>query len=300
MVAPAETAAFGGAALVIDGPIRLPTRVEGLQLRGRDALDPGAPAIGIVVSAASARLTLRDCACGRAAPARASTGEDGAAGQLPTTDAGAGQAPRAALENGSHLCLEADGNLIERRPRRAQRLSAAWTSRAAPAARRPARCRAAPRRPARTAAAAPASRAWAGSAATTWSARSRPAHRVRAVCAAAWPTSRCPIAFQQAQPGASGVDGVPGALGLGCTDALGDIQRRRSWRSGLAGDGALGTPGRGAGGGGGGGGARMNWIDGAVRVRRRARRRRRRRRRRRLQRWRRRRRALGRRERGDA
>ncbi len=261
VVAPAETSAFGGAALVIDGPIRLPTLVEGLHLRGRDALEPGAPAIGAVVSGASARLTLRDLRVRAGRPGAGLNGVDGAAGQPPSTAAGSGQPPRAAVENGSHLCLGDDGNRVTGgRGGRNVCLGVDVSGGVGGSPVCPIQ--------GGTAAAGQTGRGGDGLAGEGGLGGDDVTGPIQG--GASCPSGVCcgladfsvPNPFQQTQPGASGSDGPPGELGGGCSVALGRFTDL-GFIAGVAGDGSSGAPGRGGGGGGGGGGARMTWFDGA-------------------------------------
>jgi hypothetical protein len=260
VIAPADSSAFGGAAMVIDGPIRQRTLVEGLHLRGGDASVPGAPAIGLVISGASGSLVLRDLRVHAGRPGAGPNGLDGAAGRAPGSDASDGQPPRAALESSTHLCLTGSENRV---------LGGAGGSGLCGGIDVSGGAGGSPECPVSggTAQSGAPGRGVGGLAGEGGLGGDDVLGPIQG--GASCPSGVCcgladfsvPSPFQQAQPGRSGSDGQAGAPGAGCSDPLGALGLS-SFEPSTAGAGSSGAPGLGGGGGGGGGGARMTWFDG--------------------------------------
>jgi len=103
VVAPLDTQAPHGAALVLDGVTS--ALVEGLRLTGVDRSDRGAPAVGVVVRDASASVVLRDLDIRSGRPGGGEAADTGENGAEPATAAGAGLPQRAALEDQAHICI---------------------------------------------------------------------------------------------------------------------------------------------------------------------------------------------------
>jgi hypothetical protein len=260
VIAPADSSEFGGAALVIEEPIRQPTLVEGLHVRGRDASEPGAPAIGMVIRGASGSLVLRDLRVRAGRPGAGQNGQDGAAGSAPTGAATDGAPPRAALENSTHLCLASSENRVLGGAAGSGRCAGTNVSGGEGGS---------PECPVSGGTAPSGANGHGGSGLAGEGGLGGDDVLGPIQGGASCPSGVCcgladfsvPSPFQQAQPGRPGSDGLAGAAGTGCSDSLGTLDVP-SFQPGAAGDGSNGAPGRGGGGGGGGGGARMTWFDG--------------------------------------
>ncbi|MEM1417796.1 MAG: hypothetical protein AAGH15_23050, partial [Myxococcota bacterium] len=111
--APADTDAPGGAALVVEEGEGRAALVEGLVLRGRDARGPGEPAFGAVFQAPGPGLELRNVTVRSGVPGGGVSGTSGSAGAAPTTEAEAGEPPRAAMESMARLCEDGPANRAE-------------------------------------------------------------------------------------------------------------------------------------------------------------------------------------------
>lgn len=109
VVAPVDTVAPHGAALVLDGVTD--ALVEGLRVTGVDRLELGAPAVGVLVRNASSNVTLRQLDVRSGRPGGGDTGATGDNGAPPTTMAATGTPQRAALEDAQHVCLASPDNV---------------------------------------------------------------------------------------------------------------------------------------------------------------------------------------------
>jgi hypothetical protein len=261
VVAPADTAAFGGAALVLDGVGRIPTLVEGMSLRGRDADEPGAPAIGVVVNRPGPSLTLRDLQVRSGKPGAGENGLAGEAGAAPESQAINGAPQRAALEDVLHACVPISSNVV------AGGIPGfsfcdGWDVSGGEGG--------SPSCPSATGR-GPGGGTGLG---TTDAAGGAGGTGGRDLTGPITSSGSCPSAvccgladfvvpnnFVFAQPGTSGDDGLAGGAGSACADPFGTFARG-SYTPGFATFGGPGAPGAGGGGGGAGSGAVMQWFDG--------------------------------------
>jgi len=257
VVAPADTDALAGAALVIEDAGGQATVVESLTLRGRDALAPSAPALGVLIDRARSGLVLRDLRVRAGQPGAGANGTDGAAGPAPQSSATDGQPPRAALEDSAHVCAIAAAANRVNGGRGATNVCAGLDVSGGNGG--------SPVCP-QYGASSPGGETGRGGGLAGGGGPG--GHDVAGpiMGGTSCPSGVCcgladfsvPNPFQQTQPGQPGGDGTPGSAGAGCDDALGGFGLTDFMPSAAAG-GARGAPGRGGGGGGGGGGAEITW-----------------------------------------
>jgi hypothetical protein len=103
--APRGTRAPGGAALVAVDVGRRATSMQWLTLRGLDA-EGGGAALGAYLERPGPSLSLTDLTIQAGVPGEGASGADGTAGDGPSSLAGVGESPRAAREDGNHLCQQ--------------------------------------------------------------------------------------------------------------------------------------------------------------------------------------------------
>ncbi len=257
VVAPEDTTAFAGAALVADGAGQHDTLVEGLYFRGLDASSPGAPALGVVVQNPGSHLTLRNLHVRAGKPGRGTAGGGGAAGAAPTSDPTSGEAPRAALEDSGHLCIVGATNTTRGGMPGKNLCQDVVVSGGTGGS---AEC------PNGMGIDDPAGMPGRGVSPGAGGVGGTP------VSGPISGTTDCPSGFccgladfvvpfgytiaAAGEAGANGSDGSPGAA---CSDALGTFSSGGDFQSGLAQSGGFGTSGNGGGGGGAGGGVEMTW-----------------------------------------
>ena len=260
VVAPADTRAPFGAALVAERTGRLPTVVEGMRFRGRDALDPGGAAVGAVIDNGGANLVLRALEITSGHPGAGAAGAEGEAGDTPLMEARAGSAPRGALESSDHLCFSGDSNTAHGGAGGVSMCNGNVNVSGGPGG----------------SAVCPVAREFAGTGATGRSAAGgnggpggnggqdvigpivRGDSCSQDICCGLADFSVAgDLAYPQA--GMPGGDGRSGNAGSACSDPLGAFNAA-SWNPGAASPGGSGGPGGGGGGGGAGGGAEINWT----------------------------------------
>jgi hypothetical protein len=264
VIAPSDTDAPGGAALVIDEPSMLPTLIQGFSFRGRDAEQPGEPAIGVALLEPRRQVELRDCNVRSGQPADGANGAEGEAGAGPTAEAGAGEPQRAALENAARACIDVGANRVQGGTGGVSRCDGADVSGGAGGS---------PGCPS-FGAPAPGGVGGRGSGGARGGVGGGGGVDMEgpilggagscdsAVCCGL-ADFRVPAAFSLPEPGRPGDDGAAGAPGAACTDPLGSFDAAGRWQPGGAGAGSAGRPGAGGGGGGSGGGVEMTFVAGS-------------------------------------
>jgi hypothetical protein len=258
LVAPPESVAVLGAALVIENAGRRPTLVEGLRVRGFDAADASQPALGISIVDPGPALVVRDLRVRVGQPGAGRSGADGSAAPPVVDSARSGQTPRAAREDALQLCVPAsDNQTVAGAAGRnlcggidvsgGSGASASCPSFGAPAAGG-----------GRGSGPSPGFGGGGGTdvRAPITGGSSCPG----AVCCGLADFS-VPTIYPQATPGADGDAGSDGREGVACDDPLGRFASG-SWIGGAALGGTAGTPGSGGGGGGAGGGVEFDWTGG--------------------------------------
>ncbi|MBO6933568.1 MAG: hypothetical protein JJ863_01290 [Deltaproteobacteria bacterium] len=256
--APTDATSPGGAALVVDGAGRRPTRVEWLTLRGRDALTPSTAAFGAALLNPGRQLTLADATIIAGVPGSGMNGTSGSAGGESTTAAEAGDPPRGAIENAMHVCQSGPPNTVAGGDGGVNSCAGSNVSGGNGGS---------PGCPV-FAMFQPSGRsgqgAGAGSGGTggqdSQGPISGPGCPGRPLCCGLADFT-VPTDFRGPQSGTAGRDGRPGAPGGSCDDALGTFMGPL-WVPADASMGTGGSAGSGGGGGGGGGGAVMDWNDG--------------------------------------
>ena len=265
VVAPAMSAVDdppGGAALVVRDAGSLPTLIEGIELRGRDAVVSAEAALGAIVLAPGPLLTLRDLRIRAGRPARGESGHDGDAGTGPSRPAQDGRRPRAAIEDSDHRCFSSDSNTTRGGGGGVNVCNDTNTSGGNGGS---AIC------PLYESIAEPG-RAGLGFGATPGGDGGLGGVDLEGpiVDSTSCPGSVCcgladfsvPGDTFLALPGEPGADGQGGAAGEGCIDATGRFDADANWSTPFGGVfGTSGRPGAGGGGGGAGGGAQINWHD---------------------------------------
>lgn len=258
LVAPPESVARFGAALIIDAAGDAETLVEGFYVRGFDMVEQSRPAIAAIIERSSAALRLRDLRvqAGKAAVGR--PGQHGEAAAERAAAGGDGERPRASVEDSAHNCRMVEANRTQG-GRGGQNSCAGVdvSGGTGGSAFCPTRQTFAEdgQRGRGTGSGAP------GLGGTHVDAPVRDSAVCAGVCCGLADFNVPPI-YRQATPGGNGAPGVDGTSGAACTDPLGQFDGSE-WRPGLAGDGTDGTPGAGGGGGGAGGGVVIDWTSGA-------------------------------------
>ena len=262
VVAPADMTVPEGAAILVPNAGHQETLLEGLTVRGGDARGSGLPAIGMIVQQPGPDLTLRDLRIRSGRPSPGSSGASGSTGRPPSGQAVPGQAPRAALEDAAHTCLQTPQNRAMGGTGGRSRCGGTDVSGGAGGASECPRfgVTASAGTLGRGTTAAPGGSGGAGGHHVEGPLTNTPSCTSPPCCGLADFT--VPTAFQEPRPGQSGSDGTAGAPGPGCADPLGTFQGAR-WTGAAAGAGTPGRPGGGGGGGGAGGGALMTWHPGA-------------------------------------
>jgi hypothetical protein len=258
IVAPPGSQASFGAPLVIESAGFSTTLVEGVRLRGFDAESASQPAVGVSIVDPGADLTLRDVRVRTGEPAPGAAGNDGAAAGIVAGAAGAGENPRAALENAAHNCRPRDVNLSHGGGAGRNTCGGADVSGGDGASTDCPMF-------ARNAASGGDGRGQlpgrGGSGGTDVRAPIVGGPTCPDVCCGLADFS-VPTSYPQAAPGADGAAGSDGREGLACTDPLGAFHAG-AWSGGVALAGIAGLPGSGGGGGGAGGGVEFNWSAGS-------------------------------------
>jgi hypothetical protein len=264
VIAPALSAVDdppGGAALVARDAGSLPTLIEGIELRGRDAVAPGEAAIGAALLRPGADLTLRDMRIRAGRPAPGQSGRDGAAGAAPSRAPQDGQRPRAALEDSTHFCFSSDANATRGGRGGQNTCGGVDTSggRGGDAICPIFRTIAASGEPGAGHSGTPGGEGGLGGVDLLGPITSDDSCPSSVCCGLADFT--VPGATFLALPGEPGSDGVSGGAGDACSDASGSFDPNGVWVSGTARPGTAGNAGSGGGGGGAGGGAEIDWHD---------------------------------------
>ncbi len=264
VIADAGTDAPGGAALVIERGGDVPTLVEGITFRGRDAARAGEPAVAVVIDDPGTDLTLRDLRLRTGRPADGLPGEQGDAGRSASADGQDGQTQRAAVENASHQCVA--GNPNDARGGDGGHNVCADGVDVAGGRGGNGTCpqgvssghRQQSGEPGVGVSGSPGGLGGVGGHDIEGPIVGVPS--CAGVCCGLADFT-VPNPFTIAQPGRSGADGRAGLAGDTCDSPLGMLDGVR-WSSGSSEGGQSGGPGGGGGGGGAGSGALMNWIDG--------------------------------------
>ncbi len=257
VVAPANTDALGGAALVADGVGQHKSLVEGMQLRGFDASGAGQPALGVYVSNPGSGLTLRELRIRPGKPSAGTDGNPGQAGQGPSAKATAGEPPRAAIEDAAHRCTSTSANVANGGGAGKNSCGGVDVSGGRGASPQ---C---PHFPQRAPSGAVGQGPGAGRAGAGGTDVSGPI-----TGGSSCPSGLCcgladftvPTVYPQTMPGGDGAGGENGTAGTSCADPLGAFVNMH-WQAGSAALGGSGGAGSGGGGGGGGGGAEIRWFD---------------------------------------
>jgi hypothetical protein len=233
------------------------TVIEWVALRGLDATELQAPAIGLWIEASGPNLSLREMVVRSGVPGDGVHGVSGGAGSRPTSDAAIGANQRAAVEDSNHQCISAPLNTVSG-GRGGQNTCGGTVvhggnggSPACPSGTQP------PGLGGRGEnGASPGLGGSGGDDLVGPIDGNCPGNKCCGLADFSVPTS-----FSFPQAGGNGSNGNNGNNGNGCTDALGRFVARR-WSGSTASNGTSGRPGAGGGGGGGGGTARIEWFDG--------------------------------------
>jgi hypothetical protein len=263
-IAPANTMAPGGAAAVIAaGAGTRETVIEWVALRGLDATQTQAPAIGLWIEPAGAQLFLRDMVVRSGTPGDGVHGTSGRAGSRPTAEATSGAVQRGAVEDGSHECMQTPRNVVsggvggsntcdEGSVRGGNGGSPGCPDVSTEFGTQP-----------------PGTSGVSAGSGTPGVGGDGGNDLVGPISGFNCPGDVCcgladftvPNSFRFPQAGGNGGNGDNGTHGSGCSDPLGNFTMRR-WVGGGSTNGTLGRAGAGGGGGGGGGTARIGWVDG--------------------------------------
>lgn len=257
--APVDTPLVGGAALAVQGAGVTSTLIEGLFIRGRDAIGQAQPAFGAYFFDPGPLLTMRDVTIEAGLPGAGANGVNGASGSGGTS-AQSGAIPRPAVEDGSHQCVAGAQNVVQGGSGGS---NTCGSTNVGGGRGGNASCPmfAVFQQSGEQGNATPAG--FGGAGGTGGQSSSGP------VTGSGCPSSICcgladfsvPSQFTGPVAGGPGVDGPSGSGGTGCGDFLGTFADE-TWRPGRANDGTNGAAGGGGGGGGAGGGPQMNWVDG--------------------------------------
>jgi len=263
-IAPANTTAPGGAAAVVaSGAGTRETVIEWVALRGLDATQAGAPAIGLWIEAAGPQLFLRDMLVRSGTPGDGVHGTSGAAGARPTTEASMGAVQRAAREDNAHECVPGSANTVNGGSggnNTCDGVSVRGGNGGSPGC---------PNLSSGFSSQPPGTSGTGNGTATPGIGGSGGDDLEGPISGFNCPGDVCcgladftvPSSFRFPQAGGNGGSGDNGMNGNGCTDALGSFSMRR-WNGGSATNGTAGRAGAGGGGGGGGGTAHITWFDG--------------------------------------
>lgn len=256
--APTETDAPGGAALVVRGAGATDTLVEWISVRGRDAPMASAATFGAYLRDPGPRLSLRALRVASGVAGAGRSGDNGVAGAGPMRAAGAGGAPRAALETPGHVCIPGPDNLVM--GGLGGRNACGGTDVSGGVGGAPGCPSFAMRQPAGQAG-NPAGALPGGPGGAGGQDSNGPIMGISCsmpVCCGLADFT-VPTDFSGPQSGGDGRDGLGGSPGDGCRDALGRFSGD-DWVPDMATRGTPGEPGSGGGGGGAGGGAEMDWV----------------------------------------
>jgi len=257
--APSETTAPGGAALVIRGAGERETRVEWLEVRGRDATGPAQATFAIYALDPGPRLALHDLRVRAGVPGDGMAGADGVAGADFTSMPTDGEPPRGALEDMANVCLPGMMNRVRGGgggQNVCDGVDVSGGDGGSPtcptfASFQPSG------RPGNGAGALPGGAGGAGGQDSRGPIMGRSC--TEPVCCGLADFT-VPSDFMGPQPGAPGQPGSPGTAGAGCRDPFGAFMGDL-WLGDAASAGSSGRPGSGGGGGGAGGGAEIEWFD---------------------------------------
>jgi hypothetical protein len=258
IVAPPGSQAGFGAPLVIQSAGFSETLVEGVRLRGFDAIAASQPAVGVSIIDPGAHLTLRDVRVRTGEPGAGLAGRDGAAAGSVASPAGAGANPRAALENAEHACRPRDANLSRGGGAGRNQCAGVDVSGGNGASTD---CPMFGRNAANGGDGRGLAPGRGGPGGTDVSAPIVRGPSCADVCCGLADFT-VPSVYPQAAPGADGAAGSDGREGLACLDPLG-MFRAGAWSGGVATAGTMGAPGSGGGGGGAGGGVEFDWTAGS-------------------------------------
>ena len=257
--APVGTDAPGGAAVVIRGAGATETVLEWMEVIGLDADADGAATFGIYAFDPGGRLSLRDMTVRAGVPGDGTAGADGTAGRDFTSTPLAGDPPRGAVEDASHLCNRTTANTVAG-GRGGQNVCGGVDVSGGDGGS-PSCPTLASFQPSGTV--GRASGALAGGSGGAGGQDSEGPIPMGPSC----PRTVCcgladftvPGDFMGPQAGSPGRRGGGGTPGRGCGDAFGRFDMD-AWIGETATAGASGRPGSGGGGGGAGGGAVLNWF----------------------------------------
>lgn len=263
--APLASTYIGGAVMYADNVGRTVTVLENLILRGLDAATVGGVAVGVVFRDPKSELRMMHVQVISGKGGEGTVGGRGSTGQAPTSEAGVGAAPTAAVETGfSQVCDISQSSNVTQGGQGGRNTCAAVNGNISVSGgtggsgRCPAFDQAVP-------AGSPGSGMDPGAAGLGGVSGRGPIFRGtscrQSVCCGPADIQIGPN-YRQAQSGRSGADGSAGDNGLGCQDALGTFESEQ-WRAGSASSGGAGQPGSGGGGGGAGGGVEVDYITGS-------------------------------------
>lgn len=251
----------GGAALIAVDVGFLPTVFEGVELRGRDAIGPSEAAVGVSLIRPGPNLVLRDLLVRAGRPGAGLPGNDGGAGSAPNSDALDGSAPRAAIEDASHSCVNGAANTAPGGDG-GRNMCSGFSVRGGsgggsvcPAAL----TLAASGESGRGRGDAPGGPGGEGGVTLTGPIENSTSCPSAICCGLA--DFNVPTAMFAPLPGGSGSDGVSGQPGDACSDPTGNFTRSGQWTAGVAFAGRRGEAGGGGGGGGAGGGVLMSFFE---------------------------------------
>jgi len=257
IVAPPDAGALG-AALNIESAGVQETSIEGVRVRGFDAVSPGLPAVAVSIVDPGSRLTLRDVRVRAGKPGAGVAGRDGVAAGVVASQAGSGDNPRAALEDDNHIC---DPSANNRSLGGAGGRNVCGRVDVSGGTGGSTDCPAFARRVAGGGSGSGLRPGPGGQGGTDVSAPIVGGPSCSSVCCGLADFS-VPGVYPQAAPGSDGTAGGDGSAGSACADPLGTFVNGQ-WRGGAAASGTPGTAGSGAGGGGAGGGVQFDWMAGA-------------------------------------
>jgi hypothetical protein len=263
VVAPADTTAAFGAALSAVRVGFSPTLVEGISFRGRDALAPGEPAVGIDLQEPGAQLVLRHVRVSSGKPGAGGSGIAGTAGAGPTSQPAEGSPPRAAIENSTHACITGASNRVSGGLPGSNSCDGADVSGGSGGASTCPVFGAAENGGAsgRSNGSASAGLGGVGGRDLNGPIKDDPACPTTVCCGLAdfsVPTNAGGVLPGAGLPGGDGASGVSGGA---CSDPIGQLGFG-GWVAGSASDGSSGNAGGGGGGGGAGGGLEFEFVDG--------------------------------------
>ena len=250
-----ESAYVMGAALVIDSAGRQPTSIEGVRVRGFDAVRAAQPAVAVLITDPGPELAVRDVRMRAGKPGSGINGRDGVAARAVAMQAGAGQEPRAAAEDDNRACSPGQINRSRGGVGGRNRCDGRDVSGGEGASTD---CPSFGRHVASGSDGLGALPGPGGQGGTDVSAPINGGPSCATVCCGLADFS-VPTVYPQAAPGLDGAPGHDGKPGAACVDALGSFVDG-AWRGGVGSAGTAGSPGSGAGGGGAGGGVQFTWT----------------------------------------